>query len=149
MTALIRLSSRIRAARKAAGFKTAKSFLKKHKVPASTYSQHESGARTADDVALKFYSKVFDVSFDWLKTGKGQPFKKPTPFKSETLAEESVELKRADHINEVLLTKILARTIKAHGEKLSPKSVKLIAEKTARNYINHKKSKQFFSNNTR
>jgi transcriptional regulator with XRE-family HTH domain len=74
MTNTIRLGARLRAARKAAGFKTSKEFLNKHSVPASTYSQHESGARVPDDETLKFYSKVFDINLDWLKKGNGQPF---------------------------------------------------------------------------
>jgi transcriptional regulator with XRE-family HTH domain len=134
MTTLIRLGARIRAARKAAGFKTAKAFLKKYKVPASTYSQHESGARTPEDERLKFYTQVFGVDFNWLKTGKGQPFKKITPFKKETLAEESIHLRRAEHINEELLAKILTRFMKTHAIKLSSKAIKSIADKSAETY---------------
>lgn len=134
MTTLVRLGARIRAARKAAGFKTAKEFLKKYNVPASTYSQHESGARIPDDEGLKFYTKVFDVNFDWLKTGKGQPFKKITPFQKESLAEESVQLIRANHINEELLTRILTQIIKTHTVKLSFKSIQSIAKKSAETY---------------
>jgi transcriptional regulator with XRE-family HTH domain len=134
MTGLIRLGARIRAARKAAGFKTAKSFLKKHKVPASTYSQHESGARTPDDQALKFYAKVFEVDLNWLKTGKGQPFTKTTPFQQETLAEESIQLKRKEPINAELFKKIITRCIKMHTPKLSLKLIQSIAEESASTY---------------
>ncbi len=134
MTTLIRLGARIRAARKAAGFKTAKAFLKKHKIPASTYSQHESSTRTPDDEALKFYTKVFDVDFNWLKTGKGQPFKKITSFKKETLAEESIHLRRADYINEELLTKILTQVIRTQAIQLSSKSIYSIVEKSIEAY---------------
>ncbi len=134
MTTLIRLGARIRAARKAAGFKTAKAFLKKHKVPASTYSQHESGARTPDEEGLRFYTKVFDVDFDWLKTGKGQPFRKATSFKKEALTEESLVLRRTDRINEELLAKILAQSIRDYAQKISSKVIQSIAEESAEAY---------------
>ncbi|MCD6040019.1 MAG: Helix-turn-helix domain [Gammaproteobacteria bacterium] len=134
---LLRLGARLRAARKAAGFKTAKAFLKKHHVPASTYSQHESGARTPDDQALKFYAKVFEVDFNWLKKGKGQPFKKITAFKKETLAEESIELSRKNPIDEALLKKILTRYIKIHASPFSLSSIHVITEASARAYCQH------------
>ncbi len=136
MTTLIRLGARLRAARKAAGFKTAKAFLKKHKVPASTYSQHESGARTPDEENLKFYANVFDVDFKWLETGKGQPFKTITSLKKEILSEEFVHLRRAGSINEKDLAKILTQVIKTHTVKLSPKAIQSIAEETAETYNN-------------
>ncbi len=134
MATPLRLGVRLRAARKGAGFKTAKAFLKKHKVPASTYSQHESGSRTPDEAGLKFYARVFNVNLNWLKTGKGEAFKKTTLFKKETLAEESIELRRANAINKIVLEKILAKMIKPHVEKLSSKSIRLIAQKTAEAY---------------
>lgn len=74
MTDSIKLGSRIRAARKAAGFKTAKFFVEKYNIPASTYSQHESGVRVPSDETLQHYSNLFLVNFEWLKSGKGEPF---------------------------------------------------------------------------
>src|SRR5438128_2280233 len=89
----IRLGARLRAARKAAGFNTSKAFLKKHKVPASTYSQHESGARIPDDTILEFYGKTFGVNIDWLKTGKGQPYKNINSKQDEIISEELIDIK--------------------------------------------------------
>ncbi|EKD72815.1 MAG: hypothetical protein ACD_45C00578G0002 [uncultured bacterium] len=136
MTTIIRLGARIRAARKAAGFKTAKTFLKKHKVPASTYSQHESGARTPDDKALKFYSKVFDVGFDWLKNGKGHPYKKTDPAKKAIFAEESFEIKQINNKNLdiKLLTDIIEQLFKEAKIFHASKSAKGIANKVAKMY---------------
>src|SRR5580692_4644305 len=105
----IRLSARLRAARKAAGFKTSKSFIKKHKIPASTYSQHESGTRTPDDDTLKSYSKIFSVNFDWLTNGIGLPYKYADK-KDGILAEELLDLnhyKNTNKLNMVLLNKTL------------------------------------------
>src|SRR5579872_7461018 len=94
MQDIIRIGARLRAARKAAGFKTAKSFLKKHKFPASTFSQHESGARIPDDKMLAFYSNVFKVNFAWLKNGKRHPYKKISAHQIGVMNEELADLKQ-------------------------------------------------------
>jgi transcriptional regulator with XRE-family HTH domain len=71
----IKLGARLRAARKAAGYKTAKEFVEKNNIPASTYSQHETGSRKKpNDKILKTYSELLKISFEWLKTGEGNPF---------------------------------------------------------------------------
>jgi transcriptional regulator with XRE-family HTH domain len=111
MTNTIRLGARLRAARKAAGFKTSKEFLNKHSVPASTYSQHESGARVPDDETLKFYSKVFDINLDWLKKGNGQPFNNISISKKNILSEELLELKKPVTLNQKLLIQIFEELV--------------------------------------
>lgn len=138
----VRLGARLRAARKAAGFKTSKAFLKKYKVPASTYSQHESGARTPDDKALQFYSKLFDVNFGWLKSGKGQPFHKATLIKSNVLKEELIDLttlkktikKTSIEINQKLLTKILYEIINYHHSIISDRSLSIMIKDAVKIY---------------
>jgi transcriptional regulator with XRE-family HTH domain len=138
MTKMIRLGARLRAARKAAGFNTSKEFLKKHKIPASTYSQHESGARIPDDDALHFYSKVFDVNFEWLKNGKGLPYKKISPNKANIMDEELINLssdkQHQSAFNQELMTDILGRLISAHTSELSTNTVKSIAKEASRIY---------------
>ena len=122
----VRLGARLRAARKAAGFKTSKAFLKKHKIPASTYSQHESGARMPDEETLTFYSKVFEVSLDWLSQGKGSPFSKPSNAKKNAIEEELLDLSILKnkknyslYINQELLTVILSEIISFNEAKPS------------------------------
>jgi transcriptional regulator with XRE-family HTH domain len=88
----IKLGARLRAARKAAGFKTSKEFIKKYKVPASTYSQHESGARSPDDETIKFYSKALTVNLEWLKNGSGQPFSRSTATQKNVMDEELLDI---------------------------------------------------------
>src|SRR5579862_6047010 len=113
MANITRLGARLRAARKAAGFKTSKEFLKKHKVPASTYSQHESGARNPDDHALKFYSKVFRVNFNWLKSGKGNPYTNNNINKNTIMKEELLDIQsiKKVEINQKILLKALTQSI--------------------------------------
>lgn len=127
----IRLSARLRAARKAAGFKTSKSFIKKHKIPASTYSQHESGARTPDDDTLKSYSKIFSVNFDWLKDGKGLPYTKMNSG-NNVFHEELLDLNSFNNktLNESLLSSILNEVLSLHTKNLSKLQTKKIAKDT-------------------
>lgn len=132
----IRLGARLRAARKAAGFKTSKTFSKKNKVPMSTYSQHESGARMPDDETLKFYSKIFLVNFDWLKDGKGAPYSSINTA-INMLEEELFDLnsfKPISSINQNLLTSILSELISIHASKISNQTSKKIATDTLKIY---------------
>lgn len=50
---------RLRAARKAAGFTSARQAAKALQVPAATYHQHESGARNMNAVDLDRYLRFF------------------------------------------------------------------------------------------
>ena len=122
MVQTIRLGVRLRAARKAAGFKTSKEFIRKHDVPASTYSQHESGKRSPDNEMLKFYCKVFGVNMDWLVDGAGQPFAKPTTLQKNVINEELLDISsqkkanKSDYadINQKLFTMILDGILELH-----------------------------------
>ncbi len=67
----IDIGLRLKAARKAAGFKTARAAAESLGVPYPTYSQHENGTRgIVREVDL--YTRRFKVSLDWLMRGKGQ-----------------------------------------------------------------------------
>lgn len=148
MMETIRLGARLRAARKAAGFNTSKAFLKKYKVPASTYSQHESGARTPDEDTLRYYSKVFAVSFAWLKAGSGQPFGRSTLSKTNIMKEELLDLtplksmkkQTMSQIDQPLLTTILTDLINFHTANKSKQALSVTvkdAVKLYANVINH------------
>lgn len=146
MQDIVRMGARIRAARKAAGFQTAKSFLKKHKFPASTFSQHESGSRIPDDDTLKFYCDTFEVNFDWLKEGKGQPYKKINNNQKQVMAEELTDLKRLhpkkSSIDKDLLKKILTHTIKKSNVKIAVDKIQLIVNTTVEIYSEHPQKKK-------
>jgi phage repressor protein C with HTH and peptisase S24 domain len=63
-------SDRLRAARGAAGFKSATAAAEKLKVPLGTYAGHENGARAFDVAAAKKYALAFGVRAAWLLTGE-------------------------------------------------------------------------------
>jgi transcriptional regulator with XRE-family HTH domain len=68
------VGKRIRAARKAAGYRSATAFSKDKSIPLSTYSQHENGRRVLSIDILIQYADLFHVSAAWLLTGDGEPF---------------------------------------------------------------------------
>lgn len=134
----MRLGARLRAARKAAGFKTSKSLVKKHKIPASTYSQHESGARTPDDDTLKFYSKIFSVNFDWLRDGKGLPYSTSSVSSKNIIKEELLDLsslKKRKPINERLLIQVLSDLLLANTKKITAQLIKKIVKDAVKIYV--------------
>lgn len=66
---------RLKAARKAAGFKSANDFADAINVPRTTYSQHERGDRNIKDTSLENYALHLGVNETWLRTGAGSAFK--------------------------------------------------------------------------
>ncbi len=68
------IAKRLRAARKAAGFKAAKDFANQYSIPLSTYSQHETGKRSINAELIINYSSYFQINPYWLLTGNGEPF---------------------------------------------------------------------------
>ena len=137
MTDKTRLGARLRAARKAAGFKTSKTFVLKHNIPASTYSQHESGSRIPDDESLKFYSKIFDVNFNWLKLGKGSPFQTYNSEKRQTISDELINLKKTRPITDVdLLATIFHELAEQHNTVMAFNKIKLLLATSLEIYQN-------------
>jgi transcriptional regulator with XRE-family HTH domain len=135
----IRLGARLRAARKAANFKTSKEFSKKHNVPESTYSQHESGSRQPNDDTLKLYSHAFGVNFNWLKSGKGQPYNLTSNTRKNTMAEELIDLKplksNSQIINSEVLATILQGLFKSFSITIPKNSIKKIAKSASQAYV--------------
>lgn len=66
---------RLKTARMAAGFKSAKEFCDKHSIPSSTYSLHETGGRSIKPKTAEKYADLLGVSAAWLLTGAGSPYK--------------------------------------------------------------------------
>lgn len=66
------IGSRLRFARKSAGFNTARDFAQRHEIPESTYSQRETGKRPLSIEHVIEYSQVLGVDAGWLLTGKGE-----------------------------------------------------------------------------
>jgi SOS-response transcriptional repressor LexA len=66
------IAARLKTARVAAGYKTAKQFADAHSIAQGTYALHESGGRGLQREAAVEYAKLLNVSVDWLYTGEGQ-----------------------------------------------------------------------------
>jgi hypothetical protein len=67
---------RLKTARMAAGFKSAKQFCDKHQISSSTYSLHETGGRNIKPKVAERYSKLLGINAVWLLTGAGSPYAK-------------------------------------------------------------------------
>ncbi|MFN3234785.1 MAG: helix-turn-helix domain-containing protein [Gammaproteobacteria bacterium] len=79
-----KMGKRLCAARRVI-YDTAKDFAKAHDVPASTYSQHETGKRALNSDTLVKYSEVLGVDPGWLLTGKGMPYPNETSTEKQAL----------------------------------------------------------------
>jgi repressor LexA len=64
-------AERLKQARIARKFRTAKQFSDTHGIPQATYSTHESGKRGLSREAALRYAELLDISIDWLLTGRG------------------------------------------------------------------------------
>ena len=63
------IGKRLQTARKALGFKSARSFARHHGIPESTYSQHETGKRSLNPTTMITYCKRLKIKPGWLVTG--------------------------------------------------------------------------------
>lgn len=68
------IAKRLKAARKAAGFKSARDFALAQNIALSTYAQHEAGKRSINAELIINYSKTFQINSYWLLTGDGDPY---------------------------------------------------------------------------
>lgn len=64
------IGKRLQTARKALGFKSARSFARQHGIPESTYSQHETGKRSLNPTTMVAYCERLNVTPGWLITGE-------------------------------------------------------------------------------
>jgi len=65
-------ANRLKAAREAAGFTSAKAAAEGLGVPLATYTQHENGTRGIPRDKAPLYARRFKVSEEWLLYGKGR-----------------------------------------------------------------------------
>jgi transcriptional regulator with XRE-family HTH domain len=70
------INSRLREARKLAGFETASDAARALGIPVATYGGHEDGNRGFKARSGERYAQFFRVSFEWLMTGRGEPRRK-------------------------------------------------------------------------
>lgn len=71
--ALKGLPKRLKAARKARGFTTRRSFALACNIPPPTYLNHEEGKSELRVSQLVLYSTILDISLMWLILGIGNP----------------------------------------------------------------------------
>ncbi|MGJ4888906.1 XRE family transcriptional regulator [Bradyrhizobium sp. HKCCYLRH3099] len=73
------IHERLTAARKAAGYPTASAAAEALGVAGPTYLGHENGSRGLRQAAAERYARKFDVSLEWLLTGRGPQQRKTPP----------------------------------------------------------------------
>ncbi len=134
------LGARIKAAMKAARFKTAKEFCEQYSIPYLTFAQHTQGRRHPTQDFLKLYSKAFGVTIQWLKTGEGNPLSTAKPFAKTTKilklsAEEINKRLQIDQLLHAALdTELLAEIVKqllVQNNRVKAKEAELVAKATA------------------
>lgn len=64
------VGQRLRIARQAAGFKTARAFAQAHDIAQSTYSQYETGKRHFSIQVFARFSQFLNINPNWLLFGK-------------------------------------------------------------------------------
>lgn len=77
-------ADRLRTARHARGFRTAKAFADKHGIPQPTYALHESGKRSLSRDVGERYAGLLEIPVEWLLFGRGEPPDLPLPAAATT-----------------------------------------------------------------
>jgi transcriptional regulator with XRE-family HTH domain len=72
MRGMVTVADRLRQAREAAGYESAREAAATLGLSYSTYAGHENGSRGPKREQLMQYARKFKVSTDWLLTGRGQ-----------------------------------------------------------------------------
>lgn len=73
LTTQLPICDRLKAARKARGYKNANDFADALKIVRGTYSQHERGTRNLKEDSLTQYAQALGINKEWLRTGNGMP----------------------------------------------------------------------------
>ena len=82
------VSIRLKAARIAAGYKSAKDFCERFAIPASTYSLHETGGRGLKKETAQRYAVFLDIDLEWLLHGTSRPYCAPIKNNSSPLSQD-------------------------------------------------------------
>lgn len=107
------IANRLRAARKAAGYKTSSEAASSFNLPISTYSQYELAKRSINLEILLQFSQKLQINPFWLFTGKGDPYAKYDDGMPETILDKDIALQKNEdnknyqYIDLFLLKKIL------------------------------------------
>lgn len=77
---------RLKTARMAAGFQSAREFCDKYEISPSTYSLHETGGRNLKPKIAEKYAALLGVNATWLFTGSGTPYTNGTSVEEKPLS---------------------------------------------------------------
>ena len=130
MTDFNRTGIRLKTARKAAGFKSAKEFCDKFGIPSSTYSLHETNHRNLKPKIAKKYADILGVNTAWLLTGSGSPYNIKTQdepltdnefielleYKGSNKITSSFNIERLNDVNVIVFCKIIIRMVETLNE---------------------------------
>lgn len=121
------IAHRLRAARKAAGYKSAKEFAVEKGIALTTYSQHESGKRGFNAELMIEYSNSLQIHPYWLLTGMGEPFLNTVSAdKKLILEQECYSLPTSEKLSKNLKIEVdLLKKIFIAAESLFNNSIKL------------------------
>jgi transcriptional regulator with XRE-family HTH domain len=119
------IGKRLRAARKAAGYRSATALSAAKHIPMSTYSQHESGKRALNADTLFYYGDLFGISAGWLLTGEGEPYAahiENADTKTSILSEELFDVANPGQL------KMMEQTLQPITSRIAHVDMKLFSE---------------------
>ena len=99
MTKFRNAGIRLKTARMAAGFKSAREFCDEHSIPPSTYSLHETGGRAIRPKAAEKYAELLGINAIWLLTGAFSPYQTEATDESPVSDEEFMNLLKSQPKN--------------------------------------------------
>jgi transcriptional regulator with XRE-family HTH domain len=103
-TSTLIIGERLKRARKAAGFKTAREFAVSNAMAESTYSQYETGKRAFNAHVLARLCIALQVNADWLLFGPAWPFLSADTIRGrlssprETYSDTSLSTQQQGHV---------------------------------------------------
>lgn len=97
------IAKRLKEARKARGFKAARTFSKLHQIAESTYAQHESGKRKLNITTLLEYSDLMQINGAWLLTGQGAMFASPEDSSALKLGNITADLPKLSMLLQIVI----------------------------------------------
>ncbi|NQY42567.1 MAG: helix-turn-helix transcriptional regulator [Legionellales bacterium] len=137
------ICKRLKESRIKRGFLSARSFANHHKIPDSTYTQHESGKRKMSINTLIDYCNLLMIDPLWLMTGErcitpitSPP--EPLDIFQENVLENIILQNRLVKIDIFLLSKIIFKTaLHCHNKKYSQHNILNSCLKIYNHFIQH------------
>jgi hypothetical protein len=127
-------ADRLKTARIARGFRTARQFSDTYGIPQPSFSMHESGKRGLTSKAARQYADLLDVSIDWLLTGKGDGPSSQPATTEDTKSESPVSIHPA-------IVKAMETGTEEQKEMLIALSQSIVEKASLRNSRDPKKTK--------